>query len=218
MYFESRVDAGVKLAEQLMQFRYENAVVVALSRGAVRVGYQIAANLHCTLTELLSETVEIDGESLEFATVFPGGIVAKNAELSQSEQEFYYAEHFGTIENDVREANMRLNRRLLGDGGDLNPDQLRDHTVILVSDGMKSGTMLEAAMEFLKPIRTTRIVVATPVASVEAVDKMHILADELHVLNVASNFIDTDHYYDANDEPTEEEARALIGHTILGWQ
>lgn len=218
MYFKSRVEAGVKLAELLMKYRYENTAVVALSRGGVRIGYQIAANLHCPLFELLSETIEIDGESLDFATVMPGGVVARNPELSQSEQDFYYSEHFGAIEDDMRTANQRINQRLLGDGGDLDPDQLRDRVVILVSDGMKTGTMLEAAIIFLKPIRVTRVVVATPVASVEAVDKMHILADELHVLNVTPNFINVDHYYDVADEPTTEQARALINHTILGWQ
>lgn len=217
MYFKSRVDAGVRLAEQLMQYRYENTVVVALDRGGVRIGYQIAANLHCTLNELLCEPIMIEGENLQYATVMQGGVVAKNPSLSEEQQDFYYGEFLGQINDATREATTRINR-MLGDGGDLDPKILRDHIVILVSDGMENGSVLEAAVEFLKPIRVAKVVVTTPIASVEAVDKMHILADELHVLGVTPNYINTAHYYETDDMPTGDETKMLINHTILGWQ
>jgi predicted phosphoribosyltransferase len=217
MYFKSRVAAGVQLAEQLMKYRFDNVATLALDTGGVRVGYQIAANLHCVLNELLSEPITLEGEDLLYATVLPDGVVAKNPELSEAEQEYYYGEFQGEIDNDVREASMRINR-MMGDGGELNAAALRNHVVILVSDGLKSGDILEAAVQFLKPVRLERLVIATPIASVDAVDKMHILADELHVLGVTPNYIDTAHYYETNDLPTDEQARVLIQHAILGWQ
>jgi predicted phosphoribosyltransferase len=217
MYFKSRVEAGVKLAEQLMQYRYENTAVVALDAGGVRVGYQIAANLHSTLNELISQSVRIEDETIEFATVLPGGVVAENPELSQSEQDYYYGEYHGQIDEAEREATLEINR-VLGEGGDLDLELLRERVVIVVSDGLADGHIVEAAIEFLKPVRVEKIVMAVPVASVAAVDKMHILADELHVLNVTGNFISTDHYYEANDEPNREEIKRLIDRAILGWE
>jgi predicted phosphoribosyltransferase len=60
-------------------------------------------------------------------------------------------------------------------------------------------------------------VVATPLATVPAVDKMHMVADELHVLDVKQNFMGVDHYYDKNDVPSHEETVAKINQIILNW-
>ena len=94
---------------------------------------------------------------------------------------------------------------------------LRDHVIILVADGLDTGASLDVAAEFLKPIRIKRLVVATPVATVQAVDKLHILADELHVLDVKSNFMGTDHYYNQNIIPSHEDTIAKINQIILNW-
>ena len=60
MYFESREEAGAQLAARLFdKYRYENCAVVALSDGAVLVGEQIAAALHCVLTLLLIENIDV---------------------------------------------------------------------------------------------------------------------------------------------------------------
>ncbi len=95
---------------------------------------------------------------------------------------------------------------------------LRDHTVILVSDGLDSGASLDVAVDFLKPIRIRRLVVATPVASVQAVDKLHMLADELHILDVKDNYLGTDHYYNNNTVPSHEETIDKINKIVLNWR
>jgi len=131
--------------------------------------------------------------------------------------ESYYTEFHGYLEEQKREKFQRINR-LLGDGGILSNDMLRDHVVILVSDGLSNGNSLDAAAEFLKPIRVAKLVVVTPVASVEAVDRMHVLADELHVLGVTDNFMSVDHYYDENDVPSHEETIEKINQIVLNWR
>ena len=84
MYFKSRAEAGVKLADELMPlYRYENTAVVALSQAGVAVGYQIAVNLHAVLRRLLMKTIHIDDESIDYAMVMPGGVVAVNPRLSE---------------------------------------------------------------------------------------------------------------------------------------
>ena len=71
MYFESRSQAGAKLADQVLEkYRYENCAVVALGEGGVLVGEQIAVKLHCVLMMLLSEEIDIPGEGLSFGAVF----------------------------------------------------------------------------------------------------------------------------------------------------
>src|SRR5690606_13345212 len=103
---------------------------------------------------------------------------------------------------------------MIGEGGTINHDLLRDRTVIVVSDGIEDGTIMDSVLDFLKPVRTERVVVAAPVVSVAAVDKLHILADELFILDVKENYLDTNHYYEKNDVPSREETIDKINKII----
>lgn len=218
MYFESRADAGRQLAMQLLEkYRYENCAVVALSDGAVLVAEEIAAALHCVLTLLLIEDIEVPGESLSFGGVSESGGFTYNGMFSAGEIEAYTSEFHGYLDEKKREAFQRINR-LLGDGGLIDKSMLLDRTVVLVADGLDNGASIDVALDFLKPIRTERIVVATPVASIPAVDKLHLAADELHILDVKENFMGTDHYYEDNTIPSHEETVAKINQIVLNWR
>lgn len=217
MYFESREQAGNIIANNLVsKYRYENCVVIALSDGAVLIGEQIAKLLHCSVVMLLIEEISVPGEGLMFGGVSQSGNFTVNHDLSQVEVDDYMSEYHGYFDEQKRESFQRINR-LLGDGGYISSDMLRDHNIVLVSDGLDNGSVLDVAVDFLKPIRFKRLIVATPVASVKAVDKMHIIADELYVLDVKDNFISTNHYYDNNVVPSHEQAISMINNTILNW-
>jgi putative phosphoribosyl transferase len=95
---------------------------------------------------------------------------------------------------------------------------LREHVIILVSDGFKHGATLDAAADFFKHIKISKLVVVTPIASVQAVDRMHITADELHCLSVTENYISTNHYYDINDIPSHDQIVAKINNIVHNWQ
>jgi predicted phosphoribosyltransferase len=218
MYFESRIHAGQQLAAQLFErYRYENCAVIALSDGGVLVGEQIAAQLHCVLTMLLVEDIEVPGESVSFGGVSQTGNFTYNSEFSSGEINEYTSEFHGYLDDQKRQAFQRINR-LLGEGGLIDYDLLRDHTIILVNDGFSDTTVLDVAMEFLKRVRINRLVIAAPVASEQAVDRLHVMADELHILEVKVNYFDTDHYYTVNQIPTHEETVEKINKIILNWR
>ncbi len=218
LYFESRAQAGQILAAELLQrYRYENCAVVALNDGAVLVGEQIAAALHCILTLLLAEDIPVPGEDQSFGGVSQDGEFTYSSELSEGERDEYTEEFHGYLEEKKLEAFQRINR-LVGDGGLIDHDMLRDRVVILVSDGIDSTTILDVAREFLKPIRIQKLIVAAPVASVSVVDTLHMVADELHVLDVKENYMGVNHYYDSNDIPSHDETIAKINQIILNWR
>lgn len=218
MYFESRAQAGQLLAEQLAPiYRYENCAVVALSDGAVEVGEQIAGALHCILTMLLVEDIQVPGEDMSFGGVSQNGGFTYNGMFSAGEVEEYASEFHGYLEEQKREAFQKINR-LLGDGGIIDNGMLRDHVVILVADGLDNGASIDVAVDFLKPIRIQKLVVATPIATVPAVDKLHVVADELHVLDVKENFMGINHYYEQNDIPSHEDTIAKINQIVLNWR
>ena len=218
MYFENREQAGKMLAERLAnKYRYEDCIVIALSDGGVVVGEQIAKALHCVLTFLLIEEFDVPGEGVSFGGVSQNGRFTYNGMLSVGEVEEYTNEYHGFLEEQKREAFQKINR-LLGDGGFIVPDMIRDRVVILVSDGFDSGASFDVAVDFLKPIRTKKIVAATPISTVSAVDKLHILSDEIHVLDVKDNFLGVNHYYERNNVPSHEETIAKINKIILNWR
>lgn len=218
MYYKDRVDAGAQLAEKLVPtYRYEDCAVIALNDGAVMVAEPIAAQLHSVLTMLLIENIEIPGEGLTIGGLSQAGTFTYNGMLSAGEVEGYRQEFFGYFEEKKREAMGRINR-LLGDGGLIDKDLLRDRNIILVSDGFADAASLDVALDFLKPIRTKRLIIATPTASIPAVDRLHLFADELVVLDVKANFMGVDHYYDENTIPSHEETVKKINDIILNWR
>lgn len=217
MYFSSRLEAGYKLAQELLQtYRYENTVTVALSDGAVPVGQQIASALHTPITLMLSENIEVPGEDVSFGTMNQSGRFTYNGMFSAGEIEEYYSEFHGYLEDQKREKMGQINQ-LLGAGGIVDASMLREHNVILVSDGLANGASLDAAADFLKPLNIQNLVIASPIASVEAVDRAHIVGNELHILAVTDNFLDTNHYYDVNDVPSHEATIATLNEIILNW-
>lgn len=218
MYFQSRIDAGEQLASQLFDsYRYENTAVVALSDGGVAVGEPIAARLHCVLTMLVSESIEVPGENQKYGAVSQEGTFTYASNLAASEIKEYTSEFHGYFEEKKREAFHSINK-LIGDGGIIDYDMLRERTVILVSDGLNDPTALDAVLDFLKPVKISRLVIVAPVASVDVVDKIHMVADELHILDVKSNYLSTNHYYEQNDVPTHEETISKINQIILNWR
>ena len=218
MYFENRGQAGQILATELLdKYRYEDCIVVALSDGSVVVGEQIAISLHCLLTMLLVEEIDVPGENLNFGSVTQDGSFTYNSDFSSGEIDEYTSEYHGYLDEQKRLAFEKLNR-LLGDGGIVDREMLRDRVVILVADGLDSESFLDSAAEYLKPVRVKRLVVATPIATVQVVDKLHIMADELHVLDVKINYMGTDHYYDQNDIPSHEDTITTINRIVLNWK
>ena len=218
MYFASRVQAGRMLASQLVpKYRYENCAVVALGDGGVMVGSQIAVQLHCVLTLLLSAEITLPREPTAIAGITPEGVMSYNNAFSGGEIDEMVGEYHGLIEQEKLEQMHRMNE-LLGSGGVMNKNLLRGHNVILVSDGLKTAFEIDLAYEFLKPIQVDKLIVATPFASVQAVDKMHVLADDIYVLNVLEDYIDTNHYYDKQDVPNHDVIVKTLETVVLNWK
>lgn len=217
MYFKDRTDAAHKLAEKIVpKYRYENCAVVALSDGGVMIGGHLASQLHCVLSMLLAEQITLPGESTPVGSIDQSGLFTYNGMFSAGQLEEFTNEYHNHIEQQKLEKLHAMNR-LLGSGGLIDPEQLRYHNVILVSDGLSNGLSLDAAVAYLKPFKLEKLIVATPFASVAAVDKMHLLADEIFCLNVLENYIDTNHYYEDNTLPPHEQIVETIKDIVLKW-
>ncbi|HEY4161101.1 MAG TPA: hypothetical protein VGM08_03505 [Candidatus Saccharimonadales bacterium] len=217
-YFPSRKVAGDLIADQLApKYRYEDCAVMALNDGAVVAGAEIAVRLHCPLHMLLTDAIKLQGEPDALAAIDSTGGLTYNDMYSAGELEELRAENFNYIEQQKTEKMFEMNR-LLGQGGVISPRLLRGRNVIVVSDGLVNGLSMRTAAEYLKPIKIQRLIMVTPFASVQAVDQMHMLADEIVCLNVLEDIISIDHYYDDNRLPGHEKIVRIIEDIILHWK
>lgn len=206
------------LAGQLTKkYRYENCAIMALDDGGVMVGAQIATQLHCVITMLMSAQIKLPQEPVAIAGITSSGTVSYNKSMPEGELNELTGENFGYIEQQKLVKMHDLNR-LVGSGGTVDKRLLRGHNVIVVTDGAKDGFAIDLAYEFLKPINIEKLIFAVPFASVEAVDRMHVLADDLYCLDVVADYRDTPHYYDTQDVPDHDTVLKTIEHIILNWK
>ncbi|MDL2341506.1 MAG: phosphoribosyltransferase family protein [Patescibacteria group bacterium] len=218
MYFASRVQAGRMLATQLLpKYRYENCAVIGIGDGGVMIGAQIASQLHCVLTMLMIEEINLPREPIAIGGMLEDGTFSYNNSMSAGELDEMTSEYHGVIEQEKLSVFHKMNG-LLGSGGLINRDLLRGHNIILASDGFKDSFTLDMALQFLKPIKIEKLIVATPLASVKAIDRMHITVDEINCLSVVEDYMDTDHYYEANDKPDHQTIIETIEKIVLQWQ
>lgn len=215
-YFLNRQAAGQQIAEKLATYKTDNCVVVSLSEGGVVIGAEIAKSLHTALFMLVTEDVNLPGEQKAVATMSAAGTFTYNKEFSTGELEAISADYHSVIEQNRLAAFQKLNR-IGSDETNIPSKLLKNHIVIVVSDGLRSGLSLDVAADFLKPIKTRKVIVATPVASVPAVDRMHLLADEICCLDVVDNFIEVNHYYQDNQLPAHDQIVETMRNIVLNW-
>jgi putative phosphoribosyl transferase len=191
-------------------------VVLALGDGAVAIGAPIAAQLHCGLVLLLTSEIILSREPVPIGGITADGSMVYNRSYSDGEIDELMTEYRGLVEQEKLTELHNLNRRA---GSAINTDRLRRHDVIVVSDGLKTSFPFDLALEFLKPLAMDKLIVATPFASVPAVDRLHVMADDLFCLNVLPDYIDTNHYYDTQDDmPDHDTALGIADHISLSWQ
>lgn len=216
-YFSDRNQAGQLLAQRLQAYASQNCAVVSLSEGGVVVGLEIAKQIHASLYLLTTEKIELPGEPEPIAMLSSAGTFTYNNAYSTGELESISADYHYLIEGKKLEAFQKLNR-VASEEGDVPKDLLKNHVVILVSDGFRNALSLDIAADFLKPIKVKKLIVATSIASVPAVDRMHLLADEIHCLGVIEDYIDTPHYYEDNSLPEHKQLIAEVDRVIVGWK
>lgn len=216
MYFKNRAEAGRKLASKLSPYKNQNCAIVALSEGGLLVGAQIAMRLHTGLSLLMTEKITLPGEPDPIAAMGSTGTFTYNNLFSVGQLEEFNAEYHGYIEEERLKKFHRLNQ-LVSKEGEIDKKFLKHRVVILVSDGLNNALSLDIAADFIKPIAVKKLIVATPLASVPAVDRMHLLADEVYCLSVPENYMNTNHYYEDNSVPDHAGLQQIIRDISLTW-
>jgi putative phosphoribosyl transferase len=199
MYFHDRGEAGDKLADELMKYRWENTAVLALSPGGVAVGEQIARRLHSTLSLLLTAKISAPGEeSLVIGTIDQTGVFTYNSMIAAGEMEEYLEDMRSYVEEQKLHQMYQMTT-VVGEHGLADPAQLEGRNVIIATDGVKNGLSFDAALHYLERLHIEKTIAAIPVGPPEVIERLHGLVDEIHYLYLPDNFFTVSHYY--TDEP-----------------
>lgn len=195
MYFKDRLEAGRELAKRLSRYLDDDVIVASLTKSSRGIAKIIARELHGKTTDVISKAISLPGETSTLGTVDQTGSFTYNRKLSEGQVAEYSSEFHSYIEAEKINKSHEINRESIK-GNFMKRDDLADHIIILVADGINDTALLDSAIEYLKPIRVKRLIAAVPVASVAAIDRLHISTDEIKCLSVTENYVDTDHYYD----------------------
>lgn len=218
MYFHDRAEAGDRLADELMDYRWENTAVLALSPGGVAVGEQIARRLHTTLALLLTARISAPGdESLVIGTMDQTGMFTYNSMISAGEMEEYMEDMRGYVEEQKMQRLYQMTS-VVGEHGLADPAQLAGRNIIIATDGVKNGLSFDAAIAFLDKIPTEKRIAAIPLGPADVIERIHKMVDECHYLYIPENFLTVSHYY--TDEPRIDPDTVMqrIDNIVSNWK
>ena len=179
-YFQSRQAVAQDFANQLAEeLAGEQTAILALSKGGAVMGIEIAKRLHALVALLLLRHIYLPGEHSALGVVDNNGVLTYGEDISKPFVEEFEMEYRSIIENDKMEASRALHA--IGKDGSISPHYFHEKVVILVNDFTKTGTSFKAASDFLKPVKTKRIILVTAIAQIPAIDMMHLLGDKIFI-------------------------------------
>jgi putative phosphoribosyl transferase len=182
--FRDRSDAGRTLAQALVSHIDEDVLVLALPRGGVPVAFEVAQRLAAPLDVFLVRKLGVPGhEELAMGAIASGGIQILNQPLITR----LGVSHRLVADTIVRERRELLRREHVYRDG-RPPPEVADRTVILIDDGLATGSTMKAAVAGLRKLGPGRIVVAVPVGAAEACAELRAEVDEVVCLATPSPF------------------------------
>jgi putative phosphoribosyl transferase len=206
--FKNRKDAGEKLAKALEKYKAENPLILAIPRGGVEVGLQVARKLKVDFSLIIARKLPFpDNPEAGF------GAIAEDGSTFIFENAYYWLEG-ENIEKIKQQQIAEIDRRIKTlRGGNSLPD-MKERTVILIDDGIAMGSTMRAAIELCKNRATRKIVVAVPVAGREVAEEIGNKVDELVVLEIPRYFRAVAEAYTKWYDITDEEVLDLLRESI----
>jgi putative phosphoribosyl transferase len=208
MIFRDRFEAGRALAERLGRYAARpDVVVLALPRGGVPVGFELARELGVSLDAFIVRKLGVPGhEELAFGAIASGGVRVLNDEVVDA-----LRLDQATIEHVTRQESRELDRReeLFRHG--LPAPGIAGRTVILVDDGLATGSTMRAAAMAVRAQQPERLIIAVPVGASDTCRRLRDEADELICLETPSPFQAVGLWYEDFSETRDAEVRELLG-------
>jgi predicted phosphoribosyltransferase/dienelactone hydrolase len=206
MRFANRRRAGEMLGEALARYRDDpDVVVLALPRGGVPVAYEVARALHAPLDVFVVRKLGMPGhEEFAMGAIATGGVMVINPDLVG----FHVPQH--VIDSVAARERGELERREQLYRGDRAPLSLAGRIVVLVDDGLATGSTMLAAATAVKQQQPQKVIVAVPVAAAQTCNALRAVVDEVVCRHTPEPFHAVGLWYDDFTQTTDGEVRALL--------
>jgi putative phosphoribosyl transferase len=207
MIFEDRVDAGRRLASELGGYAgRKDVIVLGIPRGGIPVAFEVAQVLKAPLDIFVSRKLGVPGqEELAFGALATGGVQVLDRELIKelniSKREIDQIAATVKRESERRERIYRGSRR---------PLKVEGKTVLLIDDGIATGSSMRAAIDALRQMGPAQIVVAVPVAPLHTCNRLRSEVDDLVCLYAPESFYAIGQFYSDFSQVADEEVTDLI--------
>lgn len=207
MIYRDRTEAGKYLATQLSNYAdREDLLVMALPRGGVPVAFEVAQALHAPLDIFLVRKLGVPGhEELAMGAIATGGVRVINPDVVD-----YLGIPARVIDTVVATELLELERRERAYRGNKPEPDVSGKIVILVDDGLATGSTMRAASEALRQQNPARIVVAVPVSAPQTCDEYRMGVDEIICAMTPEPFLGVGQWYRDFSQTTDEEVRELL--------
>ncbi|MGH9338396.1 MAG: phosphoribosyltransferase [Acidobacteriota bacterium] len=201
MPFKDRFDAGERLAERLQAYKNKDAVVLAIPRGGLEIGYPIAKTLGIPMDVALTKKIghPANSEYAIGAVSLSGRVVDPGVQVSGD-----------YIEGETERLRKSLQNRYREYRDDRKPEALEGRVAIIVDDGLATGHTMRATIDLVRESRPDKIVVAVPVAPLEAIQSLREKVDEVVCLETPLFFRAIGQFYQHFEQVSDETARSLL--------
>jgi predicted phosphoribosyltransferase len=200
--FKDRYDAAIRLARKLEKYKNKNGIILAVPRGGVPIGHVVAKELGLPLEIILSKKIGHPFNS-EYAigSVSLHGVVL-NPDVSDVSKEFVKKESEKILENLKEKFILFMNGR--------KPTDLKNKTVIIVDDGVATGSTIRATVHSVRNSKPKEVVVAVPVSPPETAYELSAIADSFICLHTPEDFYGVGQFYEDFSEVSDEEVIELL--------
>jgi len=205
--YSTRAKAGEDLASKLAKYRnLPDVLVLGLPRGGVPVAYEVARSLHAPLDVFVVRKLGVPGqEELAMGAIASGGVRVLNTEVTR---EIDIPET--VIDAIARREQEELERRERLYRGDRPAPAVEGRTVILVDDGLATGSSMRAAAAALRQMHPSKVIVAVPVAARQTCDELKAEVDEVVCAVTPEPFMAVGAWYSDFSQTSDEEVRELL--------
>ena len=207
MYFHNRQHAGQELAKKLTQYKnMPDIIVLALPRGGVVTGAELAKALGCPLEVIICRKIGAPGNE-EFAI---GAISEAGGKFMNPEILGWYHIDKSYVEETVKRENEKISRYQKEFRGGKPLPSPTNKTIIITDDGAATGMTIKAAIGALRSLKPKKIIIALPVAPPDTAHELEQLGDETVILETPPNFQAVGQFYEDFRQIETEEVKALL--------
>jgi putative phosphoribosyl transferase len=204
-FFANRIDAGKQLASA-MKSAGRNSIVLAVPRGGVVVGFEVAHALKIALDVIITKKIGAP-ENPELAI---GAVAEDGTYLLDDHLVAMLGVPQSYIDAEVQRQKTEIKRRLKTYRGDAPNLEIGGREVILVDDGVATGSTLKAALRSLKKRGAKTVTVAVPVGPADTINELRREADRVVCFSTPDPFYAIGEFYEDFDQTTDEEVIELL--------